>query len=132
MTLGSHNETRVLVVDDERVIADTTAAVFASAGFTSRAVYSAEEALEVVPLWVPHLAVIDVKLPGMSGIDLAIRLKAEYPACKLSLFSGYMDTADMLESAMQAGHLFNMLAKPIHPIELLKLATDLPPALGEA
>ncbi|MGA2539262.1 MAG: response regulator [Terracidiphilus sp.] len=79
MTVGSRSETRVLVVDDEVVIADTTAAIFASAGFISRAVYSAEQALEVMSVWVPHLAVIDVKLPGMSGIDLALRLRQITP-----------------------------------------------------
>jgi CheY-like chemotaxis protein len=129
--LASRREKRVLVVDDERIVAGTTAAIFANACFSSRAVYSAEEALELIPQWVPHLAVIDVKLPGMSGIDLAIRLRAEYPACKLSLFSGYVDTADLLDSAEHAGHSFDVLAKPVQPTELLELAADLPPALGE-
>jgi DNA-binding NtrC family response regulator len=132
LTVGSPGEKRVLIVDDEQIIADTVAAIFAQAGFTSRAVYSAEEALELIPVWVPHLAIIDVKLPEMSGIDLAIRLGAEYPAFKLSLFSGYFDTPDMLESAMQAGHFFDVIAKPVHPDRLLQLAVDLPPIIGEA
>ena len=132
MIEGIHSRKRVLVVDDERIIADTTAAIFSGAGFESRAVYSAEAALELIPLWVPDLAVIDVHLSGMSGIDLAIRLKAEYPTCKLSLFSGFMDTSEMLEAAVEAGHSFDVIAKPVHPSELLQLATDLPPIIGEA
>ncbi|MGA2534909.1 MAG: response regulator [Terracidiphilus sp.] len=130
--MASRSETRVLVVDDEQIVADTASAVFASAGFNSRAVYSAEQALELIPQWVPNLAVIDVRLPGMSGIDLAIRLKGEYPRCKLSLFSGNIDTADLLDSAEHAGHSFDVLAKPVHPTELLQLAVNLPPVLGEA
>ena len=79
---------RVLFVDDERVIADTLGIIFSNHGYVTRAVYSAEQALELMSDWLPDLAIIDVLLPGMNGIDLAIRLKAEYPDCRLSLFSG--------------------------------------------
>jgi DNA-binding response OmpR family regulator len=72
---------RVLFVDDERLIADTLAIIFSSQGYETRAVYCAEQALELISDWLPHLAIIDVQLPGMNGIDLAIRLKAEYPDC---------------------------------------------------
>jgi CheY-like chemotaxis protein len=113
-------------VDDEPKVADTTAAVFASAGFSSRAVYTAEDALELIPRWTPHVAVIDVHLPGISGIDLAIHLKSEYPACKSSLFSGFVDSGELLESARKEGHTFELLAKPIPPKELLQLASDSP------
>jgi CheY-like chemotaxis protein len=129
---GPHSEKRILIVDDEPRVADTAAAIFASAGFNSRAVYTAEEALELFPRWTPHLAVIDVHLPGMSGIDLAIHLKAEYPACKLTLFSGFIDSAELLESARREGHSFDVLAKPVPPTELLQLASDPLPMLGEA
>ena len=100
---------RVLFVDDERVIADTLAIIFSSQGYVTRAVYSAEQALELISYWLPDLAIIDVLLPGMNGIDLAIQLKAEYPDCRLSLFSGQALTGDLLELARQNGHSFEIL-----------------------
>ena len=66
---------RILIVDDERVIADSLAAIFENQGYAARAAYSAEQALEIVAQWSPRLAILDVILPGMSGIDLAILIK---------------------------------------------------------
>ena len=116
---------RVLFVDDERLIADTSAIIFVNKGYEARAVYSAEQALELISDWLPNLAIIDVRLPGMNGIDLAIRLKAEYPDCRLALFSGQASTADLLELARENGHSFNIFAKPISPDELLAQASHL-------
>ncbi len=116
---------RVLFVDDERIIADTSAVIFANEGYEARAVYSAEQALELISDWLPNLAIIDVRLPGMNGIDLAIRMKADYPDCRLCLFSGQASTADLLELAQRNGHSFHILAKPITPGELLAQASHL-------
>ncbi len=117
---------RVLVVDDERVISDTLLTIFTNAGYDVRAVYSAEKAIEVVRKthWVPQFTLVDVHLPGMNGIDLAILLKAECPDCKVSLFSGQGSTADLLEKAAHDGHFFEVVAKPIHPVDLLNLASQ--------
>jgi CheY-like chemotaxis protein len=116
---------RVLFVDDGKLIADTLAIIFSSQGYETRAVYSAEQALELIPDWLPNLAIIDVRLPGMNGIDLAIRLRAEYPDCRVWLFSGQASTSDLLELARQNGHSFDIIAKPIHPGEFLAQASHL-------
>jgi CheY-like chemotaxis protein len=116
---SSFEPKRVLFVDDERLIADTLAIIFSSQGYETRAVYSAEQALELISGWLPNLAIIDVRLPGMNGIDLAIRLRAEFPDCRVSLFSGQASTNDLLELARQNGHSFDILAKPVPPEELI-------------
>ena len=122
---SSFEPKRVLFVDDERLIADTLAIIFSSQGYETRAVYSAEQALELISDWIPNLAIIDVRLPGMNGIDLAILLKAEYPDCRLSLFSGQASTSDLLELARQNGHSFDIIAKPVPPGEFLAQAFHL-------
>lgn len=116
---------RVLFVDDERLIADTLALIFSSQGYETRAVYSAEQALELISGWLPNLAIIDVRLPGMNGIDLAIRLRAEYPDCRVSLLSGQASTSDLLDLARENGHSFDILAKPVPPEELIAQASHL-------
>ena len=70
---------RILIVDDERVIADSLAAIFERQGYRARAAYSAEEALQIIAQWPPRLAILDVVLPGMNGIDLALLIKSGYP-----------------------------------------------------
>jgi CheY-like chemotaxis protein len=117
---------RVLVVDDEPVIADTLLKIFSKAGYEARAVHSAEEAilLVITAQWVPHFTLVDVHLPGMNGIDLAILLRAECPDCRISLFSGQTSTSALLDAAASEGHFFEVLAKPVHPSDLLNLALN--------
>lgn len=120
--LGSYEKKRVLIVDDEKIITDTLVMIFSNEGYDARGVYSAEQALSLMSEWIPQLAIIDVHLPEMNGIDLAILFKAEYSDCRLSLFSGETATGDLLDTALREGHSFNVLAKPVHPTELLGLA----------
>jgi len=116
---------KILIIDDEPTIADTLAVIFSSSGYDSRAVYSAEQALETLEEWKPDLAIIDVVLPGMNGIEFAIFLKASYPACQFLLFSWQPGTSGLLEDARNKGHLFDILAKPLHPTFMLATVSDM-------
>jgi CheY-like chemotaxis protein len=58
-------------------------------------------------------------MPSISGIDLAIQMRTQYPTCKILLFSGQPATFDLLEDARGKGHDFDLLLKPILPTELL-------------
>jgi DNA-binding NtrC family response regulator len=116
---------KILIVDDEETIADTLTLIFSSNGYEARTAYSAEQALEVLEEWRPDLAVIDVVLPGMNGIEFAIFLKASYPGCHFLLFSGQPGTSGLLEEAKKKGHLFEILAKPLHPTFMLATVSDM-------
>jgi DNA-binding NtrC family response regulator len=116
---------KILIVDDEPTIADTLALIFAASEYEARTAYSAEQALEMLEDWRPNLAVIDVILPGMNGIEFAIFLKASYPACQFLLFSGQPGTSGLLEEARKKGHLFEILAKPVHPTFMLDTVSDM-------
>jgi DNA-binding NtrC family response regulator len=110
----------VFVVDDERLIAQTLGMILTQSGFTASAFedpYRALEAAAVGP--APDLLISDVVMPGMSGIDLGVQFRREYPGCKVLLFSGQAATADMLATAKLQGHEFEVLAKPVHPSDLL-------------
>ncbi len=117
---GAVPATTVLIVDDDQAIADTLAAIFRMHGYTARVAYSAEEAIESIASCVPDLALLDVNLPGMNGIDLAIVLKANHPECHLLLVSGHERTGSLLEEAAKKGHMFDILAKPVHPTFILE------------
>jgi CheY-like chemotaxis protein len=116
---------RILIVDDELAIADTLALIFKTQRYDARVAYSAERAVEIIAEWRPDLAIIDVILPEMNGIDLAIVFKANYPGCHVLLFSGHANTAMLLEEAGRKGHQFEVLAKPVHPNIMLEKASAL-------
>lgn len=110
---------KVLVADDEQVIANTLAIILNQAGFEARAVYSGEKAVEALDTFEPDMLITDVIMTGMTGIEAAIATQAKLPNCKILLFSGQAATADLLEKARQGGHEFEILAKPVHPQDLL-------------
>ena len=110
---------KVLVADDEQVIANTLAIILNQAGFEARAVYSGEKALEALDTFHPDMLISDVIMTGMTGIEAAIQTRAKLPKCKILLFSGQASTADLLERARSQGHEFEILAKPVHPTDLL-------------
>lgn len=110
---------KVLVADDEQVIANTLAIILNQAGFEARAVYSGENALETVDAFQPNMLISDVIMTGMTGIEAAIQIRQKLPQCKVLLFSGQAATADLLEKARAQGHEFEILAKPVHPTDLL-------------
>ena len=116
---------RVLIVDDEKSVCDTLLAVFTNSGYEARTATTAESAIEIVAQWEPHLAILDVDLPRMNGIDLAVALKSGHPSCRVLLFSGHPRTIDLLAEAEAEGHIFEVMVKPTHPTILLDKASVL-------
>ena len=116
---------KVLIVDDEKSVADSTALVFRRHGHDATAAYSGEEALALIHELKPDILLTDVKMMGLNGIDLAIKICEELPNCKLLLFPGQADTADLLEEAKRNGYEFEILAKPVSPQVLLEKATQM-------
>jgi CheY-like chemotaxis protein len=110
---------KILVADDERVIADTLAMILNQSGFEARAVYSGEKAVELAESFQPQMLISDVIMGGISGIDAAIRIRELLPQIKILLFSGQAATSDLLEEARAQGYEFEILAKPVHPQDLL-------------
>jgi DNA-binding response OmpR family regulator len=110
---------RVFVVDDEHVIASTLAVILNMNGYSARYFTRPLEALAAACLGAPDLLISDVSMPDLSGIDLAIQIRAQYPDCKILLFSGQANTVDLLERARGQGHDFHLILKPVHPTELL-------------
>jgi CheY-like chemotaxis protein len=118
-TSSSTSKPRVLVADDEQVIANTLVIILNQAGFEARAVYSGEKAIEILDTFQPDMLISDVIMTGMTGIEAAIEVRSRLPQCKILLFSGQAATADLLERARAQGHEFEILAKPVHPTDLL-------------
>lgn len=116
---GQLGERRILIVEDEKVVADTLGQILAANGYEIRVAYSAEDALSLISHWCPDVAVLDVMLPKMNGIELAVVLKENLAACHVLLFSGQPSVEALMEKARNEGHQFEILAKPVHPTVML-------------
>lgn len=109
----------VVVVDDEGQIASSLVMILETNGYEAEAAHDGESALEICQRKIPDLVLSDVLMPGMNGIELAIGIRQRFRDCHILLFSGQADIADILEDAKSRGHDFELLAKPIHPDNLL-------------
>ena len=114
-------QARVLVVDDERVIADTLSLILNRSGFQATAVYDGVAAIEKAHAWKPDILLCDVFMPGPSGVEVAIEIRRLHPQTRILLLSGQADVEDLLSEARRRGHDFHLLVKPVHPADLLKL-----------
>jgi DNA-binding NtrC family response regulator len=110
----------IFVVDDEKTISETLAAILCGSGFNAVSFTNPLAAIESAHWRAPDLLISDVVMLELSGIDLAILVKRRYPRCKILLFSGQADTDDLLKRAREGGYEFNLLAKPLHPTALLR------------
>jgi CheY-like chemotaxis protein len=111
---------RILVVDDEKVIADTIVQILNRNGFIAEAAYGGEEAIEKAKLACPELVLSDVLMPQIDGVEAAIAIRKHCPETRIVLFSGQAATVEILARARERGHTFELLPKPIHPTELIK------------
>jgi CheY-like chemotaxis protein len=119
VTLPEEEALHIFVVDDEKAIAETLAIILGKCGFIVTSFTNPLDALEQAPIKLPALLLTDVVMPALSGVDLAVQIKEKCPNCRILLFSGQAGTVDLLTAAQKQGHNFPMVAKPIHPADLI-------------
>ena len=110
---------RILVVDDERLIADTLAYILNQNGFTAKAAYSGEAALALVSELCPDILLTDVHMPGRDGIETAMLMREQCPDLRVVLLSGQVWSSGGIEEVEQSAG-FELWPKPIHPHELVQ------------
>ena len=110
---------RVLVVDDEQLIAQSLRDILSRAGFDTVFALSGSEAIEMADQICPDIVISDVIMPHLDGVQTAIKIRRLCPDARILLFSGQAATSDILERARAEGHDFELLPKPIHPARLL-------------
>jgi DNA-binding NtrC family response regulator len=108
------------IVDDEDIIASTLELILLSEGFEARSFVDPLDALQAAQTTTPDLLLTDVLMPGMNGIELATQITQRCPDCRILLFSGQDATKDLHDDAKMQGRDFALLAKPVHPSELLQ------------
>lgn len=111
---------KVMVVDDQQLIADTLAEILGNAGFDAVAAYDGKEALELASRFHPDQLLCDVLMPRMNGVELAIAMRRNYPKATILLFSGQAGISEILQDGQRQGYEFELIAKPIHPLKLIE------------
>ena len=125
-TISMMTKPRILVVDDDRLVADTLSMVFLANGFDSEARYSAADALERARSFAPGLMLCDVTMPGESGLQLVQKMYDEMPHCKVLMLTAYtQNDVSVASQAERMNRPLKMLSKPCRPEVLLREAEEL-------
>lgn len=109
--------TSLLLVDDEQVFRDRLARAFRTRGLDVRTAGNYDEALASAQADSPELAVVDLRMPGRSGLELVRDLKAIDPATKIVVLTGYGSIATAVD-AMRLGAT-HYLSKPADADDIL-------------
>ncbi len=108
---------RVVVIDDEEAIRATVVAVLESAGVDARGFDSAAAALDEDDTYRAAVALIDYRLPDMSGLELALALTDKNPDVRVLLMTGHASMESAIESV---GRVDEYLVKPVPPPTLIR------------
>jgi CheY-like chemotaxis protein len=114
---------RILVVDDDRVVADTLKLIFRQQGFACNAAYSTEEALALAREFPPDLLLCDITMPDRDGLELMQEMRREHPNCRVLVLTGYTYNAQrVIEESGSHSYPVGVLTKPCQPAKLLREA----------
>ncbi len=116
------NDIRVLLVDDETQYMETLMKRLKKRRIDIRGVDRGEKALETLSRHEVDVVVLDVKMPGMDGIEVLKRIKSQYPLIEVIMLTGHA-SMDVAMQGMQLG-AFDYLVKPTDADELLYKIQD--------
>jgi DNA-binding NtrC family response regulator len=102
---------KVLLIDDEQTLLDYLSKRLLKEGFTVKATFSGEEALDVAADSFFDVAVVDLKMPGIDGVETQKRLKEIQPLIQCIVLTGHGSIDTALESGQQDAYKY--LLKPI-------------------
>jgi two-component system response regulator HydG len=119
------NGLNILVVDDDPSTAITLRNILARQGHTVSTASSGEAAIQEAQKQPPQVALIDMKLPGINGLDAYLAMKKENPDMSAVMMTGYrQEMAPMLETALKAD-AYTVMYKPLEMEALLKIVREL-------
>jgi two-component system, response regulator RegA len=107
----------LLIVDDDLTFCGVLAKAMTKRGFSVTCAHSVEQAMESAESCMPEYAVIDLRLPGTSGLTLVEKLKSLDPGTRIVMLTGYASIATAVE-AIKLGAT-HYLAKPVDIDDIL-------------
>lgn len=112
---------KVLIVDDQNGIRILLMEVFSSEGYETFQAPNGKIALEIVEQEIPDLVLLDMKIPGMDGLEILKHIKAMKPAVKVIMMTAYGEL-DMIKEATELGALMHF-TKPFD-IDEMRVAVN--------
>jgi DNA-binding response OmpR family regulator len=117
---------KVLIVDDESLIADTLSIIFRKSGFDCQTAYNGDQAVALAEEFSPELMICDVCMPDTDGLDVATAVSRIAPACRILMLTGQYINLSRVHAHFEALPTYAaIVTKPIQPDDLLRQARNL-------
>jgi DNA-binding response OmpR family regulator len=114
---------KVLIVDDESLVADTLRIIFRKNGFDCQTAYTGDQAVALAEIFLPALLICDVSMPGVDGFAVSTAVSRIAPDCRILMFTGQYVNLRRVQSHVAKLPAHSMIVtKPIQPEELLRNA----------
>jgi FixJ family two-component response regulator len=122
LTAKPNGEAIVFVIDDDVSVRESLELLIRNAGWQPEIFGTAKEFLSYPRVFVPNCLVLDVRLPGLNGLELQRRVAVDRPGMPIIFITGYGDVP-MTVQAMKAGAI-EFLTKPFNDVTLLNAIQD--------
>ena len=112
---------QIMIVDDNAELCGMLSYLIEKDGFNAQVVYDGEIALKTMRCRAPDVALLDIKIPGMDGMEVLKRVKEIDPDIRIIIVSGYFYKDDVvIPKALEEGLIGGFIGKPFFHDEILK------------
>lgn len=116
------NAIRILIVDDEQIVRESLGSWFREEGFTVDIAQSGKEALEKLTAGTWDIFLLDIKMPGMDGLELQRKIKEIHPDSSIIIMTAYASVETAVEAMKQGA--YDYITKPFDPENLQLLVRN--------
>lgn len=120
--MTTNNDTRILIVDDETIVRESLGSWFREEGYPVDVAGSAREALEKLTANNWDIFLLDIRMPGMDGLELQRKIKESHPDSTIIIMTAYASVETAVEAMKQGA--YDYIVKPFDPDDLEHLVRN--------
>lgn len=117
--LSNRISAKVLIADDDHIVLEALSATLEAGGFSVITIGTGDEAIYIARRWRPDILLSDVLMPGLNGIETAMRISTEIPECRVFLMSAHRWSSRQAQCYSSQEYGFEFVGKPLHPEDLI-------------
>jgi DNA-binding NtrC family response regulator len=117
-----NDKASILIVDDEEVVRRSHLRSLAETGCYTEAAEDGDKAIHVLEQRPFDVVLLDLRMPGLDGMDVLKTIKHRWPNCEVVVITGYPTIETAKEAVRLGAH--NYIAKPVGPDEVIRAANE--------
>jgi len=117
-----NDKASILIVDDEEVVRRAHLRSLAETGCYTETAEDGDKAIHVLEQRPFDVVLLDLRMPGLDGMDVLKTIKQRWPTCEVVVITGYPTIETAKEAVRLGAH--NYIAKPVGPDDVIRAANE--------